>query len=65
MGNLIFRNYKSIAESAFHRWATENGFANKNFTLEVTGNEAIIKDEIGNTLNLTYDNVEKCVKVDE
>lgn len=62
---MIFRNYKSIAEHTFHRWTTENGFANRNLSLEVTGNEAVIKDEIGNTLHLTYDNVEKCVKVDK
>ena len=42
-----------------------NGFANGYFTLEMTGSEAIIRDKAGDTLNLTYDNVEKCVKVGE
>ena len=63
--DLILRGCKTIAEYAFRRWMAENGFANGYFTLEITGNEAIIRDKAGNTLNLTYDNVEKCVKVGE
>ena len=39
----------------------DNGFANEYFTLEVTGNKAIIKDKAGDTLNLTYDSAEKHV----
>ena len=63
--DLILRGCKTIAEYAFRRWMAENGFANGYFTLEMTGSEAIIRDKAGDTLNLTYDNVEKCVQVDE
>lgn len=62
---MILRGCKTIAEYAFRRWMAENGFANGYFTLEVTGNEAVIKDKAGDTLNLTYDNVEKRVRVEE
>ena len=65
MGDLILRGCKTIAEYAFRRWMAENGFVDGYFTLEISGNDAIIRDKVGNTLNLTYDNVEKCVKVDE
>ena len=63
--DLILRGCKTIAEYAFRRWMAENGFANGYFTLEMTGSEAIIRDKAGDTLNLTYDNVEKCEKVGE
>ena len=59
------RGCKSIAEYVFCRWMEANGFINKYFTLEVTGNEAIIKDKTGDTLNLVYDSTEKCVRVNE
>lgn len=65
MGDLILRGCKTIAEYAFRRWMAENGFADGYFTLEVTGNEAVIKDKTGNTLNLTYDSEEKRVRVEE
>ena len=63
--DLILRGCKTIAEYAFRRWMAGHGFANGYFTLEMTGSEAIIRDKAGDTLNLTYDNVEKCVKVGE
>ena len=63
--DLILRGCKTIAEYAFRRWMAGNGFANGYFTLEMTGSEAIIRDKAGDTLNLTYDKVEKCVKVGE
>lgn len=62
---MILRGCKTIAEYAFRRWMADNGFANGYFTLEVTGNEAVIKDKASNTLNLTYDNDEKRVRVEE
>ncbi len=65
MGDLILRGCKTIAEYAFRRWMAENGFVSGYFTLEITGSKAIIRDKTNNTLNLTYDNVEKCVQVDE
>ncbi len=65
MDKLILRGCKTIAEYAFRRWMAENGFANGYFTLEATGNEAVIKDTAGDTLNLIYDSVEKRVRVEE
>ena len=65
MGNLILRGCKTIAEYAFRRWMADNGFVDRYFTLEISGNDAIIRDKVGNTLNLTYDKVEKCVKAEE
>lgn len=59
------RGCKTIAEYVFRRWMADNGFANGYFTLEVTGNEAVIKDKAGDTLNLTYDSADKCVRVGE
>ena len=65
MGDLILRGCKTIAEYVFRRWMAENGFANGYFTLEVAGNEAVIKDQVSDTLNLTYDKVEKRVRVEQ
>lgn len=65
MGNLILRGCKTIAEYAFRRWMADNGFANGYFTLEMTGNEGVIKDKAGDALNLTYDSADKCVRVGE
>lgn len=59
------RDRKSIAEYVFRRWMADNGFANGYFSLEVTGNEAVIKDKAGDTLKLTYDSVERRVQVGE
>ena len=64
MDNLIIKGCRSIAEYAFRRWMSDNGFINGYFTLEVNGNKAVIRDKAGETLNLTYDGVEKCVQVE-
>ena len=65
MGNLILRGCKTIAEYAFRRWMADNGFVDGYFTLEITGNEAIIRDKADNTLKLTYDSAEKSVLVEK
>lgn len=43
----------------------DNGFVDGYFTLEITGNEAIIRDKADNTLNLMYDGTEKSVLVEK
>jgi hypothetical protein len=43
----------------------DNGFVDRYFTLEITGNEAIIRDKADNTLKLTYDSAEKSVLVEK
>ena len=65
MGDLILRGCKTIAEYAFRRWMADNGFVDGYFTLEITGNEAIIRDKADNTLNLMYDGTEKSVLVEK
>ena len=61
MGNLILRGCKTIAEYAFRRWMEKNGFVDGHVTLEVTGNEGIVKDGSGDTLKLIYDSETKSV----
>jgi len=46
------------------RWMECHNFVGGYFTLEVTGNEGIIKDGSGDTLRLTYDSETKIVNAE-
>lgn len=61
---MAIKGCKTIAEYAFRRWMVEQGFSDGYFSLEVSGNEAVIKDGNGDTLSLSYDGKEKrvCIK---
>lgn len=58
---MTIKGCKTIAEYAFRRWMVEQGFLDGYFSLEVTGNDGVIKDNNGNTLMVHYDTKEKCV----
>lgn len=62
---MVIKGCKSIAEFYIRDWMAENEFVNGYFTLEMNGNKAVIRDRDGDTLNLIYDSVEKCVQVDK
>ena len=62
---MAIKGCKTIAEYAFRRWMVEQGFSDGYFSLEVTGNDAVIKDNNGDTLSLSYDSKEKCVFIKE
>lgn len=60
---MTIKGCKTIAEYAFRRWMAENEFAEGYFSLEINGNEAVIKDLAGDTLKLVYDDATKSVHV--
>lgn len=58
---MAIKGCKSIAEYAFRKWMIEQGFVDGYFTLETYGNNGVITDKAGNTLDLFYDSQRKCV----
>lgn len=60
---MTIKGCRSIAEYAMLRWMCEHGFADKYFTLEVSGHDGIIRDKAGDTLEITYDGDAMCVYV--
>lgn len=60
---MAIKGCKTIAEFYFRRWMEKWDFVNGYFTLEVKGNEGVIKDGDGKTLMLIYDDIEHCVRV--
>ncbi|MCD7992167.1 MAG: hypothetical protein LUK37_10515 [Clostridia bacterium] len=61
----MFGGIKSIAELAVRDWCRAIGLDMRYIKLGVDGNEAMIEDDIGNTLRLVYDNDTKSVYVKE
>ena len=51
----MFRSIKSIAELAVRDWCRSIGLDMRYIKLGMDGNEAMIEDDIGNTLRLVYD----------
>lgn len=62
---MAIKGCKSIAEYAFRRWMQEHLFAEGYFTLEIIGSDGTIRDRNGDTLELHYDDIGKCVEVRE
>lgn len=60
----MIKGAKSIAEYAVHEWLEER-FNMRYLKLAIEGNEAMVEDEVGNTLRLVYDNDTKSVYVKE
>ena len=61
----MFGDIKSIAELAVRDWRRSIGLDMHYIKLGMDGNEAMIEDDIGNTLRLVYDNDTKSVYVKE
>ena len=61
----MIKGARSIAEYAIRKWLQSEGFEICYFKLAVHDNEAMIEDDIGNTLRLVYDNDTKSVYVKE
>lgn len=61
----MFGSVKSIAELAVREWCRANRLNMRHIRLGMDGNEAMIEDDIGNTLRLMYDNDTKSVYVKE
>lgn len=59
----MFGNVKSIAEPAVREWCRASGLDMRHIKLGMDGNEAMIEDDLGNTLRLVYDNDVKAVYV--
>lgn len=59
----MFGNVKSIAELAVREWCRARGLDMRHIRLGMDGNEAMIEDDLGNTLRLVYDNDVKAVYV--
>ena len=51
----MFGDIKSIAELAVRDWCRSIGLDMHYIKLGMDGNEAMIEDDIGNTLRLVYD----------
>ena len=61
----MFGDIKSIAELAVRDGCPSIGLDMHYIKLGMDGNEAMIEDDIGNTLRLVYDNDTKSVYVKE
>ncbi len=61
----MFGGIKSIAELVVRDWCRSIGLDMRYIKLGMDGNEAMIEDDIGNTLRLVYDNDTKSVYVKE
>ncbi|MFQ7875936.1 MAG: hypothetical protein ACLUN9_04895 [Enterocloster aldenensis] len=61
----MIKGAKSIAELAVRDWCRSIGLDMRYIKLGMDGNEAMIEDDIGNTLRLVYDNDTKSVYVKE
>lgn len=62
---MTIKGCKSIAEYAIRRWMERENFVDGYFSLEMDGNEGMIKDRVGDTLVLVYDPDTKEVTVKE
>ena len=62
---LAVKSCKSIAEYAIRRWMCEKGFEGGCFSVKMSGNEGLLKDQNGDTLTPVYDGKEKCVYIKE
>lgn len=56
---------KTIAEYAIRRWMEENGFVMSEFSVEMDGNCAEIKDKTGDSMKVAYNTKERKVEVME
>nr|DAP60470.1 MAG TPA: hypothetical protein [Caudoviricetes sp.] len=61
----MFGSIKSIAELAVRDWCCARGLNMRYIKLGMDGNEAMIEDSVGNTLQLVYDNDTRSVYVKE
>lgn len=61
----MIKGAKSIAEYAIRKWLQSEGIERRYIKLGIDGNEAMIEDDIGNTLRLVYDNDTKSVYIKE
>ena len=62
---MAIKKCQSIAEYAIRRWMERENFVDGYFSLEMDGNEGMIKDRVGDMLVLVYDPVTKEVTVKE
>lgn len=61
----MIKGAKTIAEYVIRRWLQEEGFNMSYFKLTMAGNEAVIRDESGESLLLVYDPRSKTVYIKE
>lgn len=61
----MFGNVKSIAEFAVREWCRANRLDMHHIRLGMDGNQAMIEDDLGNTLRLVYDNDTRSVYIKE
>lgn len=59
----MIRGAKTIAEYAIRKWMEDQQFIASNFKVTMNGNEAVIEDENGDTLEVIYDGKAKSVYV--
>lgn len=61
----MIKGAKTIAEYVIRRWLQEEGFNMSYFKLTMAENEAVIRDESGESLSLVYDPRSKTVYIKE
>ena len=59
----MIRGAKTIAEYAIRKWMEDQHFIARNFKVTMNGNEAVIEDKNGDTLEIIYDGKSKSVYV--
>lgn len=59
------RGCKTIAEYAIKKWMHDNGFVMSEFSVNISGNNGIITDKVGDILMVEYDRETKSVKTNE
>lgn len=59
----MIRGAKTIAEYAIRKWMEDQQFIASNFKVTMNGNETVIEDKNGDTLEIIYDGKSKSVYV--